>query len=994
MGTRTVKDAVNLETGEKIYFKGHAKATYMSDGRTVEDAIRNSSGGGNIYNDLEISKERFAELLNRDFYCPQVDSEPTEETLTYVDTDGSVREFAVGQECVVSGENGEEPVFYKFAGLKDGNAVWVEQGASSDTPVVQEVVDLSMQDIYGNTIAQTTANCYVVKEEGLYKFPLVFGNAIEKGSVNYPSFTNNGGEYSHDFVDYTGVPISSPYIEEVSASAESVQLSIADTDGVFSEMELVDGVDCKYVQFKVDSVPPTGANGVISVKDADGTIMWSWHIWVWKDDLSPVGIMNSSGVQYNILPVNLGSKWDDSTKTHIKNWFYQWGRPTPMLCPATYNSTQNHASYGELSFAMESVAENIQAGIRNPNKFYYNNSSPYNWFGTASYYNLWDANCATTGSSDNIVVKTVYDPCPVGFKMPNGNTFTYFSTSNVVGNFSNGWRFKRYLGDTTGVFFPASGYRNISSGNLYSVGSGGFLWLSSANSKSQAYCLYFVATIVNPQNYSQRAYGNSVRPVKDGNFELPTHKVTININGDLKMPEGYKVSIYKVNSGTSASGEYVEELGDLIAEQTTASETYEIEWGTSYRIISDYVLEFDTPETVSHVADAISRSVLLTYKNKPFTDLSKMNIYGDAITQDTANCYVVQQTGRYKFPLVFGNAIKNGMVNAAAYTNNGGQYCCDFVDYNGTVISTPYIEELSGTVEGIQLSIADTDGVFTDMGIMSGEGCRYAWVEISSVPDTGANGVISIKDAEGVIMWSWHIWVWPYSLETVQITNASGLKYDIMPVNLATKLDSASAINGTVGWKNWFYNWGRPTPYICPAAHNLTYAHSKYGVLSNYSKTNAADLNTAIQNPTTRYKGTNSWTSSNKIVNLWDASCQNYGYSDNNVIKTVYDPCPVGFKIPNGRTFSGCVSSNVVGSFNSGYYFKKNASDTTGIFLPATGYIKTDFLSVAVSGNIINSALYNQEWLHCMFFNKTGDTISWGHKMEQYTLGSVRPVKE
>ena len=36
---RKVKDAVNLTTNEKIYFKGHAKATYMSDGRTVEDAI-------------------------------------------------------------------------------------------------------------------------------------------------------------------------------------------------------------------------------------------------------------------------------------------------------------------------------------------------------------------------------------------------------------------------------------------------------------------------------------------------------------------------------------------------------------------------------------------------------------------------------------------------------------------------------------------------------------------------------------------------------------------------------------------------------------------------------------------------------------------------------------------------------------------------------------------------------------------------------------------
>ena len=45
MATRKIKDAKDLSTNELIYFKGHAQATYMSDGRTVEEAI-NSGGGG------------------------------------------------------------------------------------------------------------------------------------------------------------------------------------------------------------------------------------------------------------------------------------------------------------------------------------------------------------------------------------------------------------------------------------------------------------------------------------------------------------------------------------------------------------------------------------------------------------------------------------------------------------------------------------------------------------------------------------------------------------------------------------------------------------------------------------------------------------------------------------------------------------------------------------------------------------------------------------
>lgn len=46
MATRKVKDAKDLESNELIYFKSHAKATYMSDGRSVEDAINNIPIGG------------------------------------------------------------------------------------------------------------------------------------------------------------------------------------------------------------------------------------------------------------------------------------------------------------------------------------------------------------------------------------------------------------------------------------------------------------------------------------------------------------------------------------------------------------------------------------------------------------------------------------------------------------------------------------------------------------------------------------------------------------------------------------------------------------------------------------------------------------------------------------------------------------------------------------------------------------------------------------
>lgn len=373
--------------------------------------------------------------------------------------------------------------------------------------------DLSRQDIYGNIRnTATTANCYVIKKTGTYRIPLVYGNAIVNDSTNSASYTKVRGTYSLDFVNGAGTIINTPFIEKQTVISNA-QLSIADTDNVFTDISISSNPNvtnisnCGYVQFRVTSVPSIGANGVISIMNSSGTIIWNWHIWIWSDNLSTVSIKNSSGVTYNILPYNLASKWDSSGKVSIKNWHYQWGRSVPMLCPNAYNSTTNSNSYGTLIFNTADRANSYSQGIANPTTFYRTNNSIYNWFGSTSYYNLWDANCTTTGTSDNITVKTVYDPCPPGFKIPNGNTFTGFSTSNG-GSFNNGYTWN-------GTFFPASGFRSSSNGSLSSVGSFGYVWTSAANSQNYAYYLNFNIMDVVPQGSSQRAVGFAVRPVAE-----------------------------------------------------------------------------------------------------------------------------------------------------------------------------------------------------------------------------------------------------------------------------------------------------------------------------------------------------------------------------------------------------------------------------------------------------------------------------------------------
>lgn len=438
---RTVLDAKDVINGEKVYLRNHAKATYLSWGKSVEDA------------------------------------------------------------------------------LNDGD--FQDKGK-----------DLSKQDIFGNSISQSTANCYVVKEPGLYRFPIVYGNAIKNAKDNKEAYN------STTFVNHRGDMLISPWIDENDGcESKYAQLSIADEDNIFSKIEVIDYKGKKYIQFRVLTVPETGANGIISVLDATNTIMWSWHIWVWEDDLTPVELTNHYGVEYNILPYNLGSKWDDSSKTYIKNWFWQWGRPNPMLLPVKHDTNMSHLNYGKLPFKTIECADNITEGIKNPTTFYAGTS---NWFKGNSDSKFWDA--LGSGREDVNTIKTIYDPCPVGYKVPSGNVFTGFTTTgintetnsqfNIVGSFNKGYKFKRNYSDILGTFFPASGFRNTYGSILY-TGHYGYIWTSYIGGD-----LEFSSTKINPTKTDFLTYGFSIRPVSDTGLEGQSKITTIRIDQTMLDPEG------------------------------------------------------------------------------------------------------------------------------------------------------------------------------------------------------------------------------------------------------------------------------------------------------------------------------------------------------------------------------------------------------------------------------------------------------------------------
>ena len=128
-------------------------------------------------------------------------------------------------------------------------------------------------------------------------------------------------------------------------------------------------------------------------------------------------------------------------------------------------------------------------------------------------------------------------------------------------------------------------------------------------------------------------------------------------------------------------------------------------------------------------------------------DLSTHDENGIVIPQTTANCYVVSAAGTYQLPLVYGNAIKNGSENRAAY--QGG----NFKDYQNRAISSPYITGADNAV------LVWSDGFFMFKDIHLDAAKKNLVFTIDSNYMQQANAVLAVRDASKRIMWSWHIWV-------------------------------------------------------------------------------------------------------------------------------------------------------------------------------------------------------------------------------------------
>ena len=419
---------------------------------------------------------------------------------------------------------------------------------------VMSDLDLSMVDVLGNEHhkGQTTANCYVIHNPGTYKFPTVYGNSRKNGQNNTSAYTStkSGSNILSPFLGAHG-PITKPQIEGINNAC----LIWQDTQNLISNISFDSST--QYVKFEVNKATIHNGNAIIAVRDNSNTILWSWHIWVTEEDLTPIEITNHGGYKYNILPVNLGwcalgnatdyaqrevkirIKQTEGNKTtdlafnqkgHFierdkKNGnctFYQWGRKDPMLPSTGLGNTdkecfikENQYKFAYKGHGQELNTDEIKEYIRNPHKFNIKQEMD------EKYYNLWSANNDRTDANDDVVIKTVYDPSPVGFTIPAVNAFTGFTTTgeeaynptefNVKGNYDKGWYFytkPNKQGNT--IFFPACGGRESNLGSV-TLFEGTIYWVAGTDRTYYGSWLGFNHEELAPLSQSDRSGGNAVR---------------------------------------------------------------------------------------------------------------------------------------------------------------------------------------------------------------------------------------------------------------------------------------------------------------------------------------------------------------------------------------------------------------------------------------------------------------------------------------------------
>ena len=667
---------------------------------------------------------------------------------------------------------------------------------------------------------QGTANCYIVNEAGLYSFD---ASTIGNGEFGIKQTNDPMMNSAFHTTDATIVPTSAEIVWD-------------DRRGAIGGLTF--DPEKKTVNFVATGEE---GNAVIAVRGANGKILWSWHIWA-TDQPQEHYYVNNTG-NYTVLDRNIGATRADAGSTDQERYesfgtMYQWGRKDPFMADIT-----------TWTYFYERVNSqiNTEESIQMPNKHAGGGSSYWNKNGD-SY--LWSE-----------AFKTIYDPCPAGYRVANKGVFSGFTKNgesvdrmddiNIAGPYINGF-WLMYDGSNS-AWYPGAYY--ISTwGDLDNNYSDNHNWTSSSN-----YSFWYeyrddFASNMDPGNHWDS--GSLAFPVRCMKDEMTTSLIA-KIN---------KVQNVEATSAT-ATGK-IAVYGDLEV----------LEAGFVFGTSADLDITNGTKVTTSDrkgviTADIVSLTPMTRYYIRSFASTASGTTYSEVISFYTPNTEGVV------------NLSADGTANSYIVPPVFSTYTFDAVKGNSD-------EAIENIAEAVVLweTYNNSETVIQNSVIGSAEYSNgKVKVAMPFEPREG-NAVIAVKDVYGTILWSWHIWVTGYDPVSTQQKYISGATMMDRNLGALTIADYDPRTYGLV------YQWGRKDPFV-GAVDSWNLATTYPDNTKSYA-TDIYDYNYSISNPTVSLVDVN-WNSDTK---LWSSD------------KTIYDPCPAGWRVPDQNAWSG------IPTWNYGYW--------------------------------------------------------------------------
>ncbi|MDR3118865.1 MAG: fimbrillin family protein, partial [Mediterranea sp.] len=348
----------------------------------------------------------------------------------------------------------------------------------------------------GISIFDGMTNCYIVAPDTELTFPV--SRAYTYNGTKFSTKLHTGGTYTSTF---------------------TAAVVWADAAVINGTPTVTGSGNTAEVTVKTTS---TSGNAVVKIcKYGETTPVWSYHIWVTDYDPNAAGATYTNTKNTNnksnlvdghfvFMDRNLGATKAGLGSGIGTGLFYQWGRKDPF--PATLAPGATQPGSGSFTaVATTSARGTVTNTIKNPGVFYWGVSgTDYDWHYASRDNTLW-------GHDVNGGIKTIYDPCPSGWRVPVNYNMSEASSPWYGFTKANGGSFSYGYNWGTNAVYPAAGYRLTSSGSLANVDSYGYYWSASPNSSASANALllnFYYANIYVYYNTS-RAYGFSVRCVKE-----------------------------------------------------------------------------------------------------------------------------------------------------------------------------------------------------------------------------------------------------------------------------------------------------------------------------------------------------------------------------------------------------------------------------------------------------------------------------------------------